>query len=217
MNHKVKRFVSHRAASWLATILIAALLAPLPVYATPGTGSAPGTQTTHAEPLALTSAGQALHFAADGLVVANGRYALRMGFENAAPVTPRHLSSASVATAGTGLPELETVRYDNLWPGIDLAYDQGGGILRSTYTLAPGADPGQIRLAYNRLLALEADGRLRIAFDGLNLHESAPLAWQEVGGKQVHVDVRFALSDEQTLGFALGAYDPATPSGSTRP
>jgi uncharacterized repeat protein (TIGR01451 family)/uncharacterized delta-60 repeat protein len=212
MPNRVRSHSFQRIATWLMAVLSILFVAlPQPVDAAPDAAGALVPPVAPMETLALTSAGQALHFAADGLVVANGRYALRIDFVNAAPVAPRHLSSASDPTAGAGLPELETVRYDNLWPGIDLAYDQGGGILRSTYTLAPGADPGQIRLAYNRPLALEADGRLRIAFDGLSLHESAPLAWQEVGGQQVSVDVHFALSDEQTLGFALGAYDPAAP------
>jgi hypothetical protein len=43
------------------------------------------------------------------------------------------------------------VTYPNLWPGINLVYTAAaGGIAKSTYTLAPGADPALIGLCRSK-------------------------------------------------------------------
>ena len=50
-----------------------------------------------------------------------------------------------------------------------------------------------------------------IAYETGVMTESAPIAWQEISGKRVSVDVRFTLSPEksaQTVAFVVGAYDP---------
>ena len=160
--------------------------------------------------LAFTSNGQALLFNPEGVTVSNGQYALRVGFAHANQVTPQTAESA--ASREQNVPELSTVTYPDLWDGITLSYDQGGGILRSTYTLAPGADPAAIRLSYNRPFAIQSDGTLTIAFDnGLMLQESAPVAWQDLPGGRVAVEVSFELVAEGMLGFMPGKYDPAYP------
>ncbi|MBI1987948.1 MAG: hypothetical protein HYS70_06350 [Nitrospinae bacterium] len=49
------------------------------------------------------------------------------------------------------LPTYGQVRYRELWPGIDLVYRGQGGRLKYELIVKPGADPRQIRLAYNRI------------------------------------------------------------------
>jgi hypothetical protein len=169
---------------------------------TPPTGASSDTLT-------FTSGGQALLFNPQGITISNGRYALRVTFDGATAVAP-HAAPESTH-GGTGAPPLTWVTYANLWEGISLTYDRGGGIVRSTYHLAPGADPDRIRLTYNRAVGMQPDGSLRIAFDSVVVQESAPVAWQDLPGGRVAVAVRFVRVDERTLGFAVGAYDPAYP------
>ena len=200
MNHN---HVLKTVASTLAFVALLAALGGTPAYAASPADAA----------LAFTSSGQVLHFSSEGLVASNGRYALWVDFVGADPVPPQ-TAGGGASVAGEGLSELGRVTYANLWPGIDLAYDRGGGILRSTYTLAPFADPGLIRLRYNRALQIAADGSLTIAFDDLALSESAPLAWQVIDGQRVAVDVAFQtseVSETSEISFQLGAYDPAHP------
>lgn len=115
------------------------------------------------------------------------------------------------------------VVYRQLYPGIDVRYDGADGQLKSTYTVAPGADPTQIRWRYDgaRAVALDTDGNLvltlpvssttTITATDRTLTEQAPRAWQIINGRQVAVDVRFALGAGRQVRFTLGTYDHSQP------
>jgi hypothetical protein len=168
---------------------------------------------TPAVPLQFTSAGHILAFSADGVVAATGGHAYQVHFVDAA-ATP--VTNTSPAQEGSSTPPLSRVTYPDLWPGISLAYDAPeGALLRSTYHLAPLADPTRIRLRYNVPIEVESDGGLAVRYDTGTMRESAPLAWQEIDGQRVPVAVAFRLlepgaaAESREVGFSLGAYDPA--------
>ncbi len=112
------------------------------------------------------------------------------------------------------------VHYDNLYPGIDLRFEGTYGSLKGTYTVMPFANPSLIRWQYTNAEQVTLDpesGDLRIAlyddaeFGARTLAELAPIAWQDVNGERVAVDVRYALNDADEIAFELGAYDPHYP------
>jgi len=109
--------------------------------------------------------------------------------------------------------KLDKVIYPNLWNGITLIYDRPpGGIIRSTYQIAAGSDPGQIVLRYNSPVHLSAAGNLVFEFNTGTMMASAPVAWQEIEGDRVPVDVAFDLeSSKAAVHFTLGNYNPAFP------
>ena len=81
---------------------------------------------------------------------------------------------------------LTRISYPNLWPDISLTYEaQTDSIAKSTYTLAPGADPTHIRLRYNVPGSVQPDGSLSFAFETGRLTEAAPIAWQNISGRRV--------------------------------
>jgi hypothetical protein len=41
--------------------------------------------------------------------------------------------------------------------------------------------------------------------------ETVPVAWQEIGGEHIPVDVSFRILGENEVGFKLGTYDPVFP------
>ncbi|MGH7962751.1 MAG: SBBP repeat-containing protein, partial [Candidatus Binatia bacterium] len=47
--------------------------------------------------------------------------------------------------------------------------------------------------------------------DPLTLIEHAPLAWQEIEGTQVPVEIAYTVAPDSSIGFTLGAYDPSQP------
>jgi hypothetical protein len=156
--------------------------------------------------LQFTSGGHALGFAPGGMYAATGDHALHVDFAGANAVQPQADSPASVD--GQAAP-LGSVTYANLWNGITLAYTAGAGIIyTTTYTMAPGADPADIRLEYNTPLSENEDGTLNIAFETSTLTESAPVAWQEIDGERVAVEASFQVRGQEA-GFSLGAFDPA--------
>ena len=159
----------------------------------------------------FTAHGHILGFGVGQVYLASGSHALQVAFVGAQPVVPQ-----SDRAGGDGqqraAPALAEARYPDLWPGIDLSYRAApGGITESVWRVAPGADLAQVRLRYNRPLALNPDGSLAIRYDTGVLSESAPVAWQERDGKHQPVTVAFALNGDYELGFTLGEYDSSLP------
>ncbi len=115
----------------------------------------------------------------------------------------------------TNLPAYADIRYQELYPGIDLYYEGKDGSLKSTFSIAPGADPARIRWQYQgaATLALEdATGDLLVMLpDQTLVVEQAPVAWQEVNGQRVTVPVAYTLAGDKSISFALGSYNPALP------
>lgn len=71
----------------------------------------------------------------------------------------------------TGLRTHRSVRYADLYPGIDLIYSGTDGRIKSEYRVAKGANPGEIQVAYSVDLSIDAEGRLHAG----NLIEAAPV------------------------------------------
>ncbi|MFT7465474.1 MAG: hypothetical protein ACI9EF_003843, partial [Pseudohongiellaceae bacterium] len=62
----------------------------------------------------------------------------------------------------TALPTWRGVRYDELWQGIDLLLEAEEQTFKSTYRVAPGADPSDILWAHHGAdgVHIDSDGRL---------------------------------------------------------
>ncbi len=109
------------------------------------------------------------------------------------------------------------LRYAELWSGIDLLLEAEGQMLKGTYVVAPGADPGAVRLRHRGADAVTIDetGRLVVHTDVGDLVDAAPVAWQEIDGARRDVPVAFALEprDDGSVDvlFDLDAHDPSVP------
>src|SRR5262245_36421608 len=68
--------------------------------------------------------------------------------DTALPGTVNYFVGSNPAHWQTNLPTYADLNYRDLYSGVDLAYSGAGGRLKSTYVVAPGADPGQIRWQY---------------------------------------------------------------------
>lgn len=118
----------------------------------------------------------------------------------------------------TGLATYSTVSYRNLWHGIDLLYSGSEGHLKYAFVVAPGADPGQIQLAYRGATSVRitADGRLAVETPVAGFEDDRPYAYQEIDGERVEVPAKYVLkrdeeSDAHHYGFHVGSYDPTRP------
>jgi len=117
-----------------------------------------------------------------------------------------------------GLPMYRSLTYQWLYPGIDLTYSGAHGALKSTYTVAPGADPGHIRWHYQHpaTVQLREDGSLAVGLALTHatpplLIEHAPIAWQERFGEHIPVPIAYELAADGSISFAIGAYDSTQP------
>jgi hypothetical protein len=116
----------------------------------------------------------------------------------------------------TDLPTFDQLVRADAWNGIDVVYERSEAGVKSTYEVAPGADPSQIRLAWHgAMVTLAEDGALHLETPLGTLQETAPVAWQERDGQRLPVAVRWAADrvdlGDATWGFWLGAYNPALP------
>jgi hypothetical protein len=115
----------------------------------------------------------------------------------------------------TDLPTYAGIVYEQLYPGIDLHYDGSQKMLKGTYTVAPHANPSNIRWRYEGVTSTRVDeqtGDLLLTLDdGSTLTEKAPSAWQTSAGTRVSVPVKYALMEDDSIGFALGDYEPNAP------
>jgi hypothetical protein len=114
----------------------------------------------------------------------------------------------------TSIPTFSGIRYPGLWPGVDLTYSGVSGALEYTFDLAAHADPSAIRLAYDGATTrIGLDGSLHVSTPSGGFTDSAPVAFQMVGGKRVPVGAHFVKLPDQSdgCGFAVGAYDRSLP------
>jgi uncharacterized repeat protein (TIGR01451 family) len=107
-----------------------------------------------------------------------------------------------------GVPQFARVRYENVYPGINLLFYGNQGRLEYDFQVAPGADPGQAELEFNGAKQLELkDGALVIKGEDSTVRLGVPRVYQEIGGKQQAVAGSFVLRGANRAGFAIGSYD----------
>lgn len=108
----------------------------------------------------------------------------------------------------SGVPHFTRVRYENVYPGINLVFYGREGQLEYDFQVAPGADPAQAELQFNGAKKLELkDGSLIIQAQRGSVALEAPRVYQEVAGKQQPVGASFVLLGNNRAGFAVGPYD----------
>jgi uncharacterized repeat protein (TIGR01451 family) len=108
------------------------------------------------------------------------------------------------------VPQFARVRYENIYPGINLVFYGNQGRLEYDFQVAPGADPAQAELEFNGAKHLQLkDGALVIQSEGRSVQLQAPRVYQEIAGRQQPVEGRFVLRGANRAGFAIGSYDHA--------
>jgi len=107
------------------------------------------------------------------------------------------------------IPQFSRVRYQGVYPGVDLVYYGNQGQLEYDFEVAPGADPAQIALDFHGLekTTLDASGNLILASNGGEIQLKAPRVYQQSGGEQQAVAAKFAVRQDGKIAFELGAYD----------
>ena len=111
-----------------------------------------------------------------------------------------------------GIPRYGRVRYHAVYPGVDLVYYGNSGKLECDFTVAPGADPGSIRLRYDgaRGLHVNADGDLIVETAGGALRQHRPVVYQDMDGARRQIAGNYRLHG-RTVTFAMAAYDRGRP------
>ena len=117
------------------------------------------------------------------------------------------------------VPLYRRVKYNDIYPGIDLAYRGDGGIFEFDFDLKAGADAGRIALAFDGIggAHLGSDGNAILQADHGDLTLKRPVAYQQIGGTRRAVPARYeiAMTSQRPrnarVSIALGDYDHKRP------
>ena len=112
----------------------------------------------------------------------------------------------------TNVHQYAKVRYENVYPGVDLVYYGNQRELEYDFVVQPGADPGVIRLAFDGASKLGLDqGDLVLKSSGSDVRLRRPHVHQEVSGRRVEIPASYITSDNNEVGFQLASYDRRFP------
>jgi uncharacterized repeat protein (TIGR01451 family) len=154
----------------------------------------------------------------------NARHELRMKLvdsnpaprvtqENELPGKSHYIIGSDRRAWHTHIPRYGKVRYQAVYPGVDLVYYGNQQQLEYDFIVAPGADPQVIELAFEGaenirvdtggdLLALTGEGELRL---------KAPVIYQDIDGRRVETPGGYRKTGSDRVAFDLGAYDSTRP------
>jgi hypothetical protein len=109
-----------------------------------------------------------------------------------------------------GIPQFARVRYENIYPGINLVFYGHEGRLEYDFQVAAGAEASRAELEFDGADAVELrDGAVLIQRRGASMRLEALRVYQEIAGRKQTVNARFVLRGPNHIGFALGPYDHA--------
>lgn len=110
----------------------------------------------------------------------------------------------------TDIPTFSRVRYEEVYPGIDLVYyGTNQRQLEYDFHLAPGAQPAQVRISFEgaERVSLDDGGNLVLETAGGQVIQHAPVIYQEAEGARQMVAGRYVLTGGREVGFEVGEYD----------
>jgi hypothetical protein len=113
----------------------------------------------------------------------------------------------------TDIPTFGAVSYRDVYPGVDLVVYGRGGQVEHDFIVAPGVDPGVIRLAMSGTAGghIDKSGDLVLPLDTGEVRLLAPTLYQEVDGRRRPVKGGFQYRADGKVGFQVGAYDRSRP------
>lgn len=109
----------------------------------------------------------------------------------------------------TDVPRYQSIRYHEVYPGIDLVYTGRDGALAYDIVVAPGGEPDRVRFELVGADAVEVtgEGDLRIHVGEDLLTQRRPRIFQLEGERQKEIEGRFQLFEEGLVGFHVGTYE----------
>ncbi len=183
-------------------------------------------QTDNSVRFLARASGETVFLTGDGLVLSlrteAGPTAVKIVFPGAAldsisgvsplPGHSHYFKGGDPDTWNTYVPHFETVRADEAWDGIAIEFHGNRHRLEYDFIVAPGADPGRIRLRFQSQSAPELgeSGDLLLDAGDPELRQERPVAYQTTHGERHTVAVAYSITDGE-VAFELADYDTSLP------
>ena len=106
------------------------------------------------------------------------------------------------------VPLYEKIRYENVYPGIDLVFYEQSGKLKYDFEVSANADPALIKIQYkgHQDIRVDETGNAVVKILPGEIIEKSPVSFQN-GEK---IETKFTISND-TIMFQLGEYDSSRP------
>jgi hypothetical protein len=111
----------------------------------------------------------------------------------------------------TNVSTYSKVKYEGVYPGIDLVYYGNQGQLEYDFVVSAGTDPSSIGVRFNGTDKLKIDGNGDLLLSAEGLRFQKPLMYQESAGVKKEIEGRYELAADNTVHFAVGDYDHSQP------
>ena len=146
-------------------------------------------------------------------LIGSNKHAQALGVD-LLPGKSNYFTGSDPAKWHTDIPTYAKVRYQDVYPGIDLVYyGNQEGKLEHDFVVAAGADPQQIKFDLSdedRTPALN-DGEVRLHSKAGDIRLHAPVAYQVIGGKRRAIAASYQAGPSGPFGFQVGSYDNRYP------
>ena len=109
----------------------------------------------------------------------------------------------------TNVANFAKVKYEAVYPGVDLVWYGNQQQLEHDFIVAPGADPKRIKLSFAGAdsTTIDGEGALVLHTEGGDARLLKPVAWQEADGKRREIACDYRIVKKDRIGFRLGEYD----------
>lgn len=110
----------------------------------------------------------------------------------------------------TGVAGSNQIRYQEVYPGIDMVFRNSDGKLEYDFILQPGADPGDIRLRYSGIEGLQVSNSNQLVISTAygDIVEQAPVSFQGPEENLSKIATSFELRGNNEFGFKVATeYD----------
>jgi len=134
----------------------------------------------------------------------------RVYCEDKLPGTVNYIRGDNPSNWHTGIPTFSRLKYEGIYPGIDLIYYGTQQELEFDFSVAPGADPRAIELQFNgaQRLTLDSNGSLIIAAAHGSISFRRPTVYQTAANEERQpVAGAFRIVKGNVVEFAVGPYD----------
>jgi hypothetical protein len=162
---------------------------------------------------------------ADPEVVATGGV-LRMKLRDANPAarvsgqdelagTSNYFIGNDPAKWRSSVPTFAKVKYEGIYPGIDLVYYGNHRQLEYDFIVAPGADPRRIEFDVRGAKRIRRDEHgdlvLKMKMGEGEIRWHKPVVYQEKDGTREEIAANYSITDPNRVGFAVAEYDTSRP------
>lgn len=128
------------------------------------------------------------------------------------PAKANYLKGGDPKKWRTGVSTFQKVKYEDLYPGIDVVYYGNQGRLEYDFIVEPGADYKTISMTFqgSKDVRIDKEGSLVIRTEKAEVIQKAPFVYQEINGQRKEIASNYVIK-ENRVGFEVAAYDTQRP------